>query len=347
MNRREILKSIFTLSAVSAMGGCRHDFHKGTYKPSSGPKLAIILQGPFAVIMRKSGERGVVAFVPKVDPGDLQHEFRFLSPQSTARMTGCGSYRFSLPHHGFETSDREPDISRGFDNVRVTVDEWTPRPDEYFVTLELPSPERITYVPPLYPALFGSENDAGRLGSAPLNHILEYTVRSADKVRLRQDPSSNCERQEHPPVSIKDILQKYEEYYQNAPDQSPDATFSQRPYIAKLLAQYSLVYFVGVGLNPLPHPLAPPEMQKRINHGIGFFNTKLLPAVYQNQTVPPDAQLKKIGKDVLQCGTGQLETSSPAIRPAVWQYSMPQPHLRYVSSTENCTSPVVLGSSRI
>jgi hypothetical protein len=341
MNRREILKGIFTLSAVSAMGGCRHDFHKGTYKPPSGPKLAVILQGPFAVVMRKNGERGVFAFVPKTDADDLQHEFRFLSPQSTARMTGCGSYRFSLPHHGLETLDREPDISHGFDNVRVTVDEWNPRPDEYFVTLDLPSPERITYVPPLYPALFGSENDSGRLGSVPLNHILEYTVRSADRIHLRQDPSSTCARQEHPPVKVDDLRQSYENYYKNEeiPRQTLDPSPSQRLYREKLLTQYSFVYFLGVGLPPPPGPYNMP-------HGISFFNKKLLPAVYQEQPVPPDAILKAIGPDVQKCGTGQLEMSMPAIRPAVWQYSMPQPHLRYVSSTENCTSPVVLGSSR-
>lgn len=337
MNRREILKSIFTLSALSAMGGCRHDFHKGTYKPPSGPKLAVILQGPFAVIMRKNGERGVFAFVPKTDPDDLQHELRFLSPQSNALMTTCGSYQFTLLRHGLETVDREPDISRGFDNVRVTVDEWTPKPDEYLVNLELPLPERITYVPPLYPALFGGKNDPGRLGSAPVNYILEYTVRSADDVHLRQDPSGKCERQEHRPVPVKDLLQNYEKYHQETPD--PDASFSQRRYIAELLTRYSFVYFLGVGVPPPPGPFS-------MQHGIRFFNTKLLPAVYQKQTVPPDAQLKKIGKEVLQCNTGQSEMSGPAIRPAVWQYSMPQPHLRYVSSTENCTSPVVLGSSR-
>jgi hypothetical protein len=346
MNRREILKSIFTLSALSAMGGCRHDFRKDPRRPiPSGPKLAIILQGPFAVVLRKNGEHGVVAFVPKPDPGDMQHEFRFLSPLSNALMTGCGSYRFFLPHHGLETLDREPDISHGFDNVRVTVDEWTPRPDDYFVTLELPSPERITYVPPLYPALFESGTSApGRLGSAPLNHILEYTVRSADGVRLRQNPSGNCERQEHPPVSVEDILQRYGKYHQEMPE-SPDASFSQRPYIAKLLAQYSFVYFIGVGVPPT-QASSPFSTRNRINHGIGFFNEKLLPAIYQLQPIPPDAKLKKIGKDVLQCNTGQSEMSMPAIRPAIWQYSMPQPHLRYISSTENCTSPVAMGSSR-
>ncbi len=338
MNRREILKSILTLSALSAMGGCRHDFRKDPRRSiPSGPKLAVILQGPFAVVMRKNGERGVFAFVPKTDSDDFQHEFRFLKPMPNAPMTGCGSYHFSLSHHGLETLDREPDISRGFDNVRVTIDEWTPRRDEYFVDLELPSPERISYVPPLYPALFGSENDPGRLGSVPLNHILEYTVRSADDIYLRQDSSDNCKREKYSPVPVKDLLQNYEDYHKKMPE-SPDASFSQRPFIAQLLSQYSFVYFLGVGVPPPPGPYS-------MQHGIRFFNKKLLPAVYQQQPVPPDAILKTIGKDVLQCNTGQLEMSGPTIRPAVWQYSTPQPHLRYVSSTENCTSPVVLGSS--
>lgn len=348
MNRREILKNIFAVSALSAVGGCRYNFRKGHHKPPSGPKLAIILQGPFAVVTRKNGERGAVAFVPQTNPNDLQHEFRFLKPTPNALMTSCGSYRFSLSRHGLETFERESDISHGFDNVRVTVDEWIPRPDDYFVTLDLPSPEKITYVPPPYPALFGSENNpAGRLGSVPLNHILEYTVRSASAngIRLRQDSSGNCERQEYPPVPTQDLLKNYEKYHGEMPDQTPDASLSQRPYIAKLLARYDFVYFVGVGVAPVK-PLTQFHMKAAMDHGISFFNEKLLPAVYQEQPVPPDAQLKKIGKDVLQCGTGQVEMSTPVISPAVWQYSMPQPQLRYVASTENCTSPVVTGSSR-
>jgi hypothetical protein len=140
-------------------------------------------------------------------------------------------------------------------------------------------------------------------------------------------------------VKVDDLRQSYKNYYKDSPE-TPDAPLSQRPYVAELLSRYSFIYFIGIGLPP-----APPDLP-RMQHGIKFFNEKLLPAVYQKQTVPPDAQLKKIGKDVLQCTTGQSEMSGPVIRPAVWQYSMPQPHLRYVSSTENCTSPVAMGSSR-
>ena len=229
MNRREILKSMLTLSALSVAGGCRY-FRKNPDHPIPGTKLGVILQGPFAVVLRKNAEHGVIAFVPKTNPDDLQHEFRFLTPMSKAIITGCGpSYRFNLLHHGLAISDSEPQINHGFDNVRFTVDKWGPKLDEYFVALSFPRLKGLLISLLLSGRVLTGDNSGGRLGSVPLNHILEYTVRSAEDVLLRQEPPQDCARQDHRPVPLKDLLKGYETYHQEMPDQALDPSLSQRP----------------------------------------------------------------------------------------------------------------------
>jgi hypothetical protein len=133
------------------------------------------------------------------------------------------------------------------------------------------------------------------------------------------------------------MLKRYRDYQDSMPDQAMDHGLSQRRYVDRWLAQYSHIYFFGVGLHPDPNPGR--YWRENVDHGVRFFNEKLLPSIYLNKPVPPGTKLIKVGRDALPCNQEQLNSSSPSIRPSVWQYSMPQPHLETVASTENCTAP--------
>jgi hypothetical protein len=194
--------------------------------------------------------------------------------------------------------------------------------------------------------LFDSDDNdlggLGRLGSVPLNHVLEYRVRDADDVWLRSKKrcasKDDKDRHDHQPLSSKKLLQEYERYHRQWPDQSEHPTLSQRSYVARLLERYAYVYFLGVGLRPERDPYN--HIGERADHGVSFFNDRLLPAIFQHgQRIPPGSKLKKVGRDVLPCGGGQSISSSPTLRPAVWQDSMSQPRLLTVASTENCSAP--------
>jgi hypothetical protein len=345
------------LPALGWMRAYEAQPYQGTSRPApSGKKLAVILQGPFAVVLRKSKGYRVTAFVPKTAPDDpARHEFRFLNPLEEPLGPCSASYQFELLPNGLQATAGVPEIDPGFTNVEFSVNRWVPKPEEYFVMLDLPKPDDITYIPPLYPALFDSGHDTGgrsdrdsenmygaRLGSAPMNHVLEYTLRDGDDVRLRQKQVENCGKaHDYPAVPHKKMLEEYERYQKSMPDQAEDPSLSQRPHFSRWMEAYSYIYFLGVGLHPYTGkgPFPQGEINARVTHGIRFFNERLLPAIYQGQPIPPGSKLVKLGMDALPCGPSQH------LKPGAWNDSFSQPRLLTVASTENCAAPGVTGTA--
>src|SRR5215469_8780366 len=265
MNRRELLKGMLTLPALSLLSGCDPDDSHG--QNPSGAKLGVVLQGPFAVVMQKNKDYRVIAFVPRTGSDEYIHEFRFLSPLKPLDRCSAG-YRFELSSDGLASNNQEPQIDHGFDNVRFSVNKWKPDWDNYFVGLELPAPDAISYIPPLYPAVFESGYEFGdRLGSVSLNHVLEYRVRGEKKdIRLR---SKRCEApQDQPPVESNQLLEEF--YGEEKKTWDPDPPHSERAYIQRWLARYSYIYFLGVGTQPLAESPAKPEeyMGASRDHGV-------------------------------------------------------------------------------
>jgi hypothetical protein len=321
----------------------------GQYSSQSAPptkKLGIILQGPFGVVVRNYDEHRITAFVPKTSQTDrLEHEFRFLSPNREPLEPCSAAYQFELQQKGLRTAQHSATIDRGFDDVRFPLKKWVPDPDNYFVMLDLPHPDNITFIPPIYPALFESGQQSGeRFGSAPLNYVLEYTVEEADSIRVNLKQGMSCSgTQDHPPLSSRELQEEYERYEHGTRDQAEVPFLSQRLQINHWLSQYSHLYFFGVGLHPyMGHGPMPPD---RLEHGVNFFNNKLLPAIHQDQTIPPGAKLKTVGMNAFEHATMQSETPSIGLRQAIWNRSIPQARFRTVSSPENCTSPVVVGTT--
>jgi len=339
---------MLALSALSSVRAFPLDLGQYTYPSRSAPgakKLGIILQGPFGVVIRNYESRGVTAFVPKTSKDDgIHHEFRFLSPYREPLESSSSTYHMRLLPRGLRATKSPVTIDRAFDDVRFSVKRWVADPDDYFVMLDLPRPDNITFIPPVNPAIFESgQPPATRFGSAPLTQVLEYTIQDADDIRVTPLQSRNGGKTEDQrPLTLGEMQEQYDAYEKATPDQAETPSLSQRPLLKRWMAQYSHLYFFGVGAHPhMGEGSISPSLAE---HGVRFFNNRLLPAIYQNQAVPKGSNLVRIGKEVLDCTT-QSELPASGVRPAVWEPSMPHARLLTVSSTENCTSPGTVGTT--
>jgi hypothetical protein len=283
--------------------------------------------------MRQNKGYRVNAFVPQTAKGDdLPHEFRFRSPRNLITTCKAG-YRFELLRKGLETSCREPYVDRGWDDVYFSVDEWAPDFEKYFVSVELPVPDAISYIPPLYPVMFQDN----RRSYAPLTHVLEYRMDDADDVRLHTNHSPDCGKNKNVfsdrPLPAEELSEEYKALFLYQRDQAEDPTFSQRRYIFRCLEKYARVFFLGVGLQPGKYN----DMQV-MDHVVRFFNKQLLPAIFQHRQPPYGPELLTVGRSALPWGLGQ-PGPSPTLTSAVLQYPMQRPHLQDVVSNENCSAP--------
>jgi hypothetical protein len=202
MRRREILKALATVPIASALGNCLQ------YGPSPSPKPAtdkgihtvqILLEGAFAVVLRKNNPNRLIAFVPRSDEKDpgLEHDFYFNDPKSPqeagrAATKEPAGYHFQLSEAGLRNY-AETYVNPGFADFEAYTEKW--RLPNRIVTIELPFPNSINFSGrPLH-----VEFASGRPGFMPTNYILEYYVKEAEKVELscpqlggKCAPSPNC-----------------------------------------------------------------------------------------------------------------------------------------------------------
>jgi hypothetical protein len=334
MNRRDILKGIFALPVVGTLGGCWRDHeHHPSHPPARGGTLKIILQGPFAVVVHRerAGEKNekLIAFVP-FDP-ERRHEFRFRTPMnlvdSENHQTQRKTHKFNLLTDGLEENGRLAYIDHGFDDVTIHTGEWRPRPENYFVFIELPMPSVISFIPPAEGVLF----EGNETGMMPVNHILEYKVRAMGDICL------HGERERYSPLTCSDLYAEYERVWSQRLDKAEDLP-SPRANIKDELTRCSdsdvSTLFFGVGLDRGDKPEG--EFGRIAgDHAVRFFNDALLPS-FPNS---PDIRRKRlvaIGNYGQPCRSTKAATGSSMMMPAVFRGADPQPRLQMVTSVENC-----------
>src|SRR5438445_4107879 len=210
MNRRHLLQAMLSVPVLGAIGGCRRDHRSALAR---GGTVKVILQGPFAFVLDTREHYRIKAFVP-FDEDNL-HEFRFRDPHDPP-ISGEGDparrnrYQFTLLDHNLEISAKPRHIDSGFDDVTLHVNGWQPSPNDYFVALDLPAPDLISYIPPAIPVVMAGAG-APRLAMMPTNHVLEYRVRDLDdigKITLRSPQLGDRQ-----PVSCADLLGGFREHW--------------------------------------------------------------------------------------------------------------------------------------
>lgn len=343
MNRRHLLQAMLSVPIAGALGGCRHE-HKDhpPFPPSRGGTLKVVLQGPFAVVIDTKNHYRIKAFVPYSD--NNEHEFLFpgRSDHGNKFREAGNKFQFVLEEDNLERNERMPHIDAGFDDFTLKVRGWEPSPNDhhYFVALDLPAPELITYrnEPTQLGLMVDNKSETGKkLVVLRTSHVLQYRVHDFDelkKVKVRSHQLG-----ENHPFSCTDISTWLQERA-TVPDQGqgtvPDQERGRRAARARMERMktesqcsndpVSWLFF-GVGL---PYPQREDDAHVP-QHGLDFFNKKLLGAF---PTAVDKEQHRLVDANVQVCGTGAGGNSMFVA--AAQRYPMPQPRLVPVTSLTDC-----------
>jgi hypothetical protein len=264
------------------------------------------LEGPFAVIVRGDDRNQIAAYAP-YDKEKI-HQFYypdFNTPQMKPR------YSFVLSEQGLQTPNHPPYMDHGFDDFNVHLANWKPSPKDYYVAIDLPAPDVVTYIPPLEGVLFEPErqDSSPRFGRLPGSHVLEYRVEDASKIIL-----SSRQLGELHPMPCRDVPAQYGGGQEEG--RGGDSN-QKRPNIDRELesCSQSVVYFLGIGLRPGLDPGL--DSNYLDEHAIEFFNGRLLPSMFGKE-IPRGLKLLKVGVEPSQ---GLQYPRSP-LTPAVLRYPL-------------------------
>lgn len=331
MKRREVLKTLLAAPLAGVISGCAKRIHP---HPLSFHALQVILHGPFALVLHTNDRNRITAYVPFDE--QKYHELRFqnLSEAVSGRHP---SYQFELTMKGLKAPQRPPYIDRCFADGTVKIADWRAEPENYFVSIDLPAPDLISFKPPADPVTFVD----GTRGSMPSNHVLEYLVDDPDDVRLHSRQLVAPK-----PLSCTEFYGNYTDYraVYEAQHKKMQPAEKMSPHMkeADLCSSNDVsTFFLGVGLPPnTPLPV-------RTAHALDFFNKRLLPSLHDDRVLR-EKQLLSIGEAANQNPGGS--NPAPRLRGAVLRSSEqgPQPRLLMVSSIEDCQAPgiIALTSSR-
>lgn len=290
MNRRDLMKGMMALPFISSISSCKST---GVSTPDPAPTpskaggtLRIFLNGAFGVLIQRNNFFRVRAFSPR----DPAHGFFFNEAETRSSLT---NHHFELLPDGIEFKREAPEIDPALSDFRFNAKTWCQ--DDYFVTVDLPAPRRITFIGPLTPVRFSATCKAANMAS---NFVLEYPITDSEAIKglyqeIGGETPSKIETVK--PLSRTDVERRYPRLYQNPKKQNPK---NEKPYAsvggndARLsLASYEESRFIEVqdmkehaeqwpsdtwseldrtflfGLGPTqPNP----------NHAVEFFNNKLL-----------------------------------------------------------------------
>ena len=330
MERRELLRGLFALSAAGALNGCREgekpdhdDSHLET------KTLKVVIQGPFAVVLKKQDERySVSAFIPPSPPPPI-HQFRFQTPMDVVENP-APKYHFTLGTEGLEVNERRrPYFDHGLDDMNFDLGQYPP--PNYFVSIDLPVPDLMTFIPPSEPVVFVG----GRVAFAPLNHVLEYKIRNVSKVLLHSE-----QMKDQAPLAFSEIFNGYQDHFKREKEYKDKAGHGpQFPRTKGELDRPSeadvYTYFFGVGV--------PPGMLSdadAVQHGLEFFNKRLVPLFPNSKDLKPLTEIRNYGEPC----TPMPKTTQSSLKPAVLRQSMQKPRLLLVTGAEDCRAPGLMGN---
>ena len=330
MNRRHILKAMLSVPIAGALGGCRPEHTD--HPPSRGGTLKVILQGPFAVVIDTKKNYKITAFVPYTEGKDPSndHEFRYaapIEPDNTNVHPERGAerkpnqYQFVLEESNLETNERMPHIDAGLADFTLKVSGWQPSEKDYFVKLELPAPELITYR--IEPAQLGLTVDK-RVVVLRTSHVLQYRVRDFDDLKKVTVRSSQLG--ERHPFSCADLGSVVRQHGTTVGKLDPKRSQRMTTEFDQCSNAPVSALFFGVGLPSSQHDNTP----LLASHGLDFFNNKLL-AAFPNAFNKENYQL--LDANVQPCGAGGGGNSMFVA--AVQRYPM-QPRYVPVTSLTDC-----------
>lgn len=364
MDRRALLQGLLALPVVSALDRTRYA-HAQTQTPSSAVTLRIVLDGAFAIVLQADSRWRIRVLTP-IDTAGM-HEFRVFG-RDLAHTCKDGEitsmpqrYNFTLLPEGLKPSSTRPTIDNCLDDFNVTTDLWCQ--SHYFVTIDLPAPRNITFMPPMSRVIFKNRDDHSKYatneGCMPSNHVLEYDVTDATKLSMAWQQTKKDV--EFHPITNEELWERYRkgcddlrgEYSKNHEGMwiPPQCSYPESkgsypeskdsyPGIKAMPERFSLfksgdlTFFFGVGL---------PSGSSNTDHPVQFFNNRILesfPNLRDRLAIasingPSPACNNRV------CKPGKIPGGS-LLRP-----TQPQGHLMNVSSVVDChaAGPIVTFST--
>jgi len=234
--------------------------------------VKVLLNGPIVLVQTPGKPNVITAFSPR-DPGGL-HSFFLNRLQDGIPQTKDGTpqaiHIALLPDGLKQVSDSAIDsvIDPYYPKELVVhTPTWKRPSDDYFVSIELPVPEKITFAPPLNPVTFAD----GTQSFMATNFVLEYKVADYSKIHAKL-PGSN----DFSPISSAALQEQYATLCSNADvrKQYYQSCIEFRSLLEQCAGANTAVFFFGVGI-PMEEALkqAPEYLEA---HAVDFFNKVIL-----------------------------------------------------------------------
>jgi|SRR5882724_454706 len=259
MKKFYVLLAVPILVGISMLSACRHrdDEHSSATPPAT---LKVVINGPFAIVRQKSDPSKIVVFTPR-DPQGI-HVFYVNDLEHSCDMQK--NYHFKLLSEGMKAA-ASPAIDPYLADFTAETDLWNR--EDYFVTIELPVPSKITFAPPLHPVKF--EN--GTAGYMTTNFVLEYQVAEPGRVRL-VSPELNGVH----PLATSELQEQYAKLCSGAAagEHFHDSCIEIRNLLAQCAGLRAKVFFFGAGM-PLTKQTKMSYAEETY-HAVHFFNEVFL-----------------------------------------------------------------------
>ena len=250
---------VLIVLAISMLSACRHH-HEG--RPPATPQTLtsiVFLNGPFAIVLRKDDPSRIIAFTPR-DPHNA-HEFYINDLEQN--QDNKKNYVINVMSDGLKPASTSPAIDPYLSDFTVKTDQWSR--EEYFVQIDLPAPDRITFAPPTQQVYF----EDGTTGYMSTNFVLEYRVAEPGRIRAVSG------LKELRPLASSTLLKQFEGLCNGGwRDQFHDSCIEMRNLLAKYSGANTSMFFFGVGIPVTRHIKM--EKADREDHAITFFNDVLL-----------------------------------------------------------------------
>jgi hypothetical protein len=266
------MKKVHLLLALSTflVIGCRHtdrDDHR--YPPNSTTTLDVIVNGPYTLVWIPSRPDVITLISPR--DADGLHKF-YLNDLTEGTDQNV---HITLEADGLKVGKKLPIDPYFPPDFIAETDVWKRPPEgdpqkDYLVTIELPVPQKITFVSPLHPVTF----EKNRMQSfQATNFVLEYQVAEFGRIRAK-----SRQRNSIPPLSSSDLQKKYNDLCE-IPENGKyfyESCANLRNLLEQCAGKKTAVLFFGVGI-PLETQLE--YVRKYPNfaavHAVSFFNLML------------------------------------------------------------------------
>lgn len=186
MRRRELLKALAAIPFATSISGCEEKGEKD--EKQRGKRTSTVevhLDGAFALVLQRNKGNSLLAFSPKPPSGEEQHQF-YLS--GSRKPEGGGkALTFKLSPEGLEREKKPPEINPGLNDFFFQTEHW--RVGDSLVTIELPPPDKITFIG--HRSLVAFKSD-GHQAWMPTNYVLKYELHGAAAKLECSDASLKC-----------------------------------------------------------------------------------------------------------------------------------------------------------